>query len=250
MAARLVAHGESGAVVTLDGRETPVRLVVGADGLGSGIARAAGLVDARIGRKFGFALDVPIDGARADDDAIRMVVGKGGYLGVVRTADRWHLAACVASDAEIPSRPLEAVEWFAARAPSLMASLGNGWRDRVRDLVAVGPMPWSTRARTAPGLALAGDAAGYVEPFTGEGITWALASAAALAEAASAPGRWGPSERRRYERLWRERLRPGHRRTALVASVLERRTLLGAIGAFGRAFPDLQRRVAASVLPR
>lgn len=253
VAARLVGNDDHGADVTLDGVTARVRLVVGADGLGSGVARAAGLVGERVGRKFGFALDVPRrggDDASEPADAIRMYVADGGYLGVVRTADRWHLAACVASNADMPSRPFDAIDWFAARAPTLRALLGHGWRERAFGFAAVGPMPWSTRARTAPSVALVGDAAGYVEPFTGEGITWALASSAAFVEATAERGAWGVEERRRYERLWRERLRAGHRRTALVASVLERRSLVGAIGAFGRAFPELQRRVAATLMPR
>jgi hypothetical protein len=48
-----------------------------------------------------------------------------------------------------------------------------------------------TRPLAADRLFLLGDAAGYVEPFTGEGIAWALASAQAIAPLAlQAVERW------------------------------------------------------------
>jgi len=44
-----------------------------------------------------------------------------------------------------------------------------------------------------------GDAAGYVEPFTGEGIAWALATGAAVAPlAARAPAGWQPALARQW----------------------------------------------------
>jgi flavin-dependent dehydrogenase len=42
-----------------------------------------------------------------------------------------------------------------------------------------------------------GDAAGYVEPFTGEGMAWAVASAAAVAPVAARP--WSESSAREWE---------------------------------------------------
>jgi 2-polyprenyl-6-methoxyphenol hydroxylase-like FAD-dependent oxidoreductase len=48
-------------------------------------------------------------------------------------------------------------------------------------------------------LFVMGDAAGYIEPFTGEGITWALAAAEALTPlVVSARSHWD----RRLQRAW------------------------------------------------
>ena len=54
-------------------------------------------------------------------------------------------------------------------------------------------------------VALVGDAAGYVEPFSGEGMSWALESASVLAEvlADERPGAWTPDT---YRRAWRDRI--------------------------------------------
>jgi flavin-dependent dehydrogenase len=49
---------------------------------------------------------------------------------------------------------------------------------------------------------LLGDAAGYVEPFTGEGIAWALASGRAIAPLAlRAIARWDPRLARQWDVL-------------------------------------------------
>ena len=58
-------------------------------------------------------------------------------------------------------------------------------------------------------LFLLGDAAGYVEPFTGEGIAWALASAQAVAPLARrAMERWDPQIARDWSVLHRQIDRP------------------------------------------
>src|SRR5262249_37960353 len=44
-----------------------------------------------------------------------------------------------------------------------------------------GPLAFTTARQTAPGAALVGDACGYVDPLTGEGIYFALFTARALA---------------------------------------------------------------------
>jgi flavin-dependent dehydrogenase len=55
------------------------------------------------------------------------------------------------------------------------------------------------RRRAAERVFALGDAAGYVEPFTGEGMAWALSAAVALAPlVARAAERWES----RYVRVW------------------------------------------------
>jgi 2-polyprenyl-6-methoxyphenol hydroxylase-like FAD-dependent oxidoreductase len=113
-----------------------------------------------------------------------MFVADGGYLGVISQRDRMlHCGALVAADAPMPTKPLEAIGWFVDRSPLLSDAFGPGWRSRAERIVASGPMPWRTTARTTSTVALLGDAAGYIEPFTGEGMRWAMASAWELANA-------------------------------------------------------------------
>jgi flavin-dependent dehydrogenase len=60
-----------------------------------------------------------------------------------------------------------------------------------------GPLRQAARRRTAGRVLLVGDAAGYVDALTGEGVALALAQAAAAVSAVAA------DDPRRYEREWR-----------------------------------------------
>jgi flavin-dependent dehydrogenase len=68
-------------------------------------------------------------------------------------------------------------------------------------------LPWrgtpaltrSARRLAAERVFVLGDAAGYIEPFTGEGMAWALTSAAAVAPlAARAAAHWRPTLAREW----------------------------------------------------
>jgi flavin-dependent dehydrogenase len=119
-----------------------------------------------------------------------MAVGRHGYCGLVRLEDgRIDLAAAV-------DRQLLADQGgpAAAIARLLELSAGDGWvSDGLERLLTA--LPGATFRATPPlthhspriaGAARrifrVGDAAGYVEPFTGEGIGWALAGGRILAE--------------------------------------------------------------------
>ena len=60
------------------------------------------------------------------------------------------------------------------------------------------PRTWDTRQACGDGWALLGDAAGFADPVTGEGIYYALRSAELLAESYLA------GEPLKYETLWRK----------------------------------------------
>lgn len=240
----------------VDGMLAPAALVVAADGLGSGIARAAGLARPGAGRKFGFALDVPLHGCDCSTwprESIAMLVADGGYLGVVREhddeGDRLHLAGCVRVGRGLPTEPRACARWFAARHRPLAAAIRSATLDLSR-VVGAGPMPWRTVARTAGPLALVGDAAGYAEPFTGEGIAWAVTSAQALVDSTREPGVWGERERARYEWAWRRRVLRGHRRCGIVAHLIARPGLVHLIGSVARAAPLLTRGTLRTLVSR
>jgi 2-polyprenyl-6-methoxyphenol hydroxylase-like FAD-dependent oxidoreductase len=103
---------------------------------------------------------------------LRMVVGRDGYVGSVRCADgSITIAAAIAPDAVADRGPAGATE-------ALLAETGLG--------LPTGQLlhPWKGTARLTrghvrlggAGVLRIGDAAGYVEPFTGEGIGWAIGS--------------------------------------------------------------------------
>ena len=221
-------------------------LIVGADGLGSGVARAASLVDrSRTGRKFGFACDVERS-TSARGYGISMHVAGGGYLGVVQETDESaHLAGLLPSGSDAPTRPRDAMRWFAERFPSLRA-LGP----IVGPVTAAGPMPWRTTGRTTDRVALVGDAAGYVEPFTGEGMMWAIQSALLLVDAVG-DGAFDAAARGRYESAWQEHVERRLRRCALVAGIVERPRALRTVAALRVVVPAvLARRALRKLVPR
>ena len=122
-------------------------------------------------------------GTLLEDDAwplppgeVLMIAGRGGYVGLVRV-ERGLLNIAAALDAPLlRGRSLsEAVGTFLheARCP-----LPRGWHEATW----TGTPPLTrTAARVVAGRTLVvGDAAGYIEPFTGEGMAWALASGEAL----------------------------------------------------------------------
>ena len=82
---------------------------------------------------------------------------------------------------------------------------------QVSPVTVLGPLAVNARAAGCPGLLLAGDAAGFVDPMTGDGLRFALrggelAAQAALDELASgqpAFARLGVQRRREFQVKWR-----------------------------------------------
>jgi 2-polyprenyl-6-methoxyphenol hydroxylase-like FAD-dependent oxidoreductase len=160
--------------------ETTTRLVLAATGLGStglgGEESLAAVVEpgSRIGAGV-IARSVPTF-YRAG--VIYMACASGGYLGLVQREDRQlNLAAALDVAFVRESGGL-------GQAAALILSQA-GWPavPELSELAWRGTPGLTRRAHrlAAPRVLVLGDAAGYVEPFTGEGIGWALAAGAAVA---------------------------------------------------------------------
>jgi menaquinone-9 beta-reductase len=125
-----------------------------------------------------------------DAGTIHMAIGRAGYVGLVRLADgRLHLAAAFRPEIlRETGRPAAATAATLAEAgfaavPGLETAQWQGRTGLTRQ----------THPLADTRLFILGDAAGYVEPFTGEGIAWALASGRAMAPLAlQAIDRWEP----------------------------------------------------------
>jgi flavin-dependent dehydrogenase len=168
-----------------DGRpfDAPARLVVGADGRASMVARALDLV--RPHRLARMALVQDVEGL--DDLAGRgeIYVDPPDYaiLNPV-TPTRVNLSLVV---------PLAHARPYAGRLPTFAAARFAQLRHLaprlatmrpVGPLSAMGPLAYRVGDPRHAGVALVGDAAGFYDPFTGEGIYTALRSAELLAEVA------------------------------------------------------------------
>jgi flavin-dependent dehydrogenase len=114
-----------------------------------------------------------------------MHVGGGGYCGVAPLSPTranvafvldWREMAPAAGDLEGFYRAALRRRW-----PRLAERLERaGLLEPPR---AIGPLALSCRGVTAPGAVLVGDAAGFYDPFTGEGVTLALRTAELAAQA-------------------------------------------------------------------
>jgi flavin-dependent dehydrogenase len=118
-----------------------------------------------------------------DHDAISMHHFSGGYAGVARLSDGRAIIAGAISPSWIKRQhdttPMNA----------LLRGIGIEFDQRTTFITNPGA-PGLTRRRAAieddARVFLIGDAAGYIEPFTGEGMTWAITDACLIVEHALA----------------------------------------------------------------
>ncbi len=158
------------------------RVVVGADGVHSLVARRLGL--SRHGAPRRLALVAHFEGAAGACDCGEMFVRGGRYLGLAPIGrDLVNVAAVVpASEARAIARDPAAFLTAEVRAyPELAARFAAA---RIaREVLVAGPFARTTRRSVADGALLVGDAADFFDPFTGEGIFAALRGGRLAAEA-------------------------------------------------------------------
>lgn len=191
------------------------RAVVGADGIGSVVARKLGLCKPpRRGARY--AVGGHYAGFGAFDAHVEMYVGGGAYF-ALNPLSRVHANVMVV----IPKERL--TDWSRdvdAGVGGAAAALGRGVRSfdgatRLGARVSIGPLAHRVRRAAAPGAILAGDAAGFLDPFTGQGVFLALTGAeraagavlAALRDPAREADAFGAYARwRASDVAWRARL--------------------------------------------
>jgi flavin-dependent dehydrogenase len=170
---------------------------------------------------------------------IYMAVHPRGYAGAVRIeGGRLQVAAAV------DPRFLRECGTPAAAVRRVFDSAGL---PAVRELDAAlwrGTPPLTRRARPVARhrLLLAGDAAGYVEPFTGEGMAWALESGrAAATHAAARAETWDSAATDAWERQYARAFALAHRRCRAIAFALRSRPAAAVAVRALRIMPPLAR---------
>lgn len=155
------------------------KVVIVAAGLGRTCFEAESVHRSRFAKhaKIGAGCILPEAPASYRPGVIHMAIGRSGYLGLVRV-EHGQLNVAGAFTPEFVKRHgspgLAAVE--------VLKESGFANIPALADCKWIGTPPLSRRTRPLADdrVFLVGDAAGYVEPFTGEGMGWALASAMAL----------------------------------------------------------------------
>jgi len=161
-------------------------LVIGADGVHSVVARELGLsVALRWPRKTG--LVAHYRGVTGLDRQGEMhVVANHGYAGLAPLEDGLTNVAVVVDARAVERRTGTIDEFFEATLaaiPALQSKLEGA--QRVGSIRGVGSMAHRARRTSGDGFMLIGDAASFLDPFTGEGIYEALRAAQLAAPVAS-----------------------------------------------------------------
>lgn len=245
--AQVVQPGLIVATPTVDAAfEVEARTIIAADGLAGASLDRCGGFGWTVARRshIGIGATVPAHAVACDEGEIRLRVGEGGYIGSVRLPD-----GTVDVAAAVDPRRLRDAGHAATCA---LAMLGSDARDEGALLAARWKgTPQLTRQRervAAKGILVVGDAAGYIEPFTGEGMTWAIATGAAagaLSARSSAPHEAWPAMHARLVGAQRMRC-------SLIARALRSprlvRAAIGAAGTFRAPFEWLAGRIGREVI--
>lgn len=226
-------------------RTLTARCVIGADGLRSVVARQAGLHRSGGLRRMAFVAH--IEGVSGLGSVAEMHVGRRGYVGLNPLGHGIANVALVVPMAAAAAARGDTAAFFHQQLERYPGVQGRVDTTRTaREILVTGPFDTSCRRSTLDGLLLVGDAAGFFDPFTGEGICTALAGAAlASATVIEALEQRGPLLASSLEEYRRAR-----RRAFLGKWIVER--LIGysmlAPRLFDRAVARLERRGMADTL--
>lgn len=171
-------------------RPLKARVVVGADGLRSMVARRIGVQ--RYGRPARLAFVAHLAAPAWLGHHAQMHLGAEGYVGLNRVGpDLANVALVLPQHAAAGARGDVARFFFAQleRFPALAGQFNAG--DLTAPIQVTGPFAARSSRIVTDGALLVGDAADFFDPFTGEGIYRALQGASLAAEAIDSAMRLG-----------------------------------------------------------
>ena len=219
------------------------RVRIAADGLQGTSLDGISKFEWRVSKSSRMGFGATVDGAALDicREQILMSVHNGGYIGAVRLANGRIDIAAAAHPSVIRGAggvaPL-AAQWLGSHVRTTTKFVGEQWRGT----------PFLTRRRMQlayEDVLVAGDASGYVEPFTGEGMSWALATGSAAGNHASAMILASASSKE-WPIIANRIVRSSRMRCLMTAHLLRHARLLRTGIRAAHFFPSLADRVASA----
>ena len=190
-------------------RRLEARLVIAADGIGSRMARSLRLARHPT-RPRRWAVGAYFEGVAGLTRCGEMHIRQGHYIGVAPLPGNLANVCVVTADMASLRRADELLA-RCVRTDSQLASRFTAARMMTAPVV-MGPLALDCEIPGAPGLLLAGDAAGFVDPMTGDGLRFALRGAELAAAEAVHALEYGTSDahlrllaarRHEFARKWR-----------------------------------------------
>jgi flavin-dependent dehydrogenase len=208
--------------------EVTARLLIAADGAHSMVARRLGLAQPGRLRKIG--LVAHMRGISGIGSYTEMHVAGRRYVGIAPLESPDDGDLCNVAMVVDEARDGRAVAGRTGAYLTDALATFPGLRDRltqatiIRPVMAVSRLHVRARRLSASGVLLVGDAAGYYDPFTGEGLYRALRSAqlaAAVAADVLAYGHAGAHALARYDRLMRVEFRGKRAVEAIIQAAVQ-----------------------------
>ena len=195
------------------------RLVIAADGLHSTLARRLGLVR-RVRWLQHVALVTHYAGVHPLQPWGEMFLIPSGYIGLAPVSETLVNVSVVVRAARLTAAPHNP-EAFVTQTVQAHPELRQRFAGAVRakQLLVTGPMAQRTACPQQDGILFIGDAAGFLDPFTGQGIYLALHSAvlaATVAQRALASGECSARQLCSYVRAHQQAFRDKYRFSALI----------------------------------
>jgi flavin-dependent dehydrogenase len=218
-----VQNSARSVTVVRDGRQETLsaRVVICADGLSRTSVRHLPecVVSIAPNSRVGIGAVVAGDFDACPAGQLTMVLSRHGYVGISRACERqFNVAAAVDRKALLRTAPAQIVAGTLTHAGIAFPTdlMTAHWR---------GTPPLTSRPKhvAAERVLLIGDAGGYIEPFTGEGMAFALEAATAVTPlAAEAVQSWKPGIAESWEMLHRQMVRDRQRTCQQLAWILRR----------------------------
>jgi len=226
------------------------RVILASDGLSHGSLRECvsmrSLLDPRA--RVGVGGVLPPGSLKAAPGTITMAIARHGYVGVVEVE-----GGAINVAAAMDPGFLKTHAGAAAAVAALLAEAGVASDRRLSAAEWNGTIPLTRRlpVPAARRLFVLGDAAGYVEPFTGEGMAWALAAAEAVVPLTlRAVEEWREAMAAEWVAEYARRVGREQRWCRAIAGGLRRPRLASAVVGLLARQPGLARPIVSHLRPR